>query len=68
MRGNKLAENARIEIGGCDAGFLVRDVLIEQNVVLNKVSPIVAASACHAVIRNNRFSPGDGDQSEKLGP
>jgi hypothetical protein len=55
MKGNRLAENARIEVSGCAGNeALVRGILIERNVVLNKVNPISSVGpGCEALVREN---------------
>lgn len=55
MRGNILAENARIAISGCEGVTpSVRAVLIEKNIVPNEFDPIRGVSpVCEAVVRDN---------------
>jgi hypothetical protein len=55
MRGNSLAENARIEVGRCGGiAPTIRGIVIERNVVLNNVDPISGVGpGCDALVRDN---------------
>jgi len=57
VKGNWLAENARIEVSRCTGGApTVRGVVIERNIVLNNVDPIRGVRpGCDALVRENEI-------------